>query len=630
MTVPTGFPPGYTSKCQYNPPVRIPVTPSGVKFSRAAREIHALPPGDRLFRTPPEMPCVGVKQSEILTGRTDPGMPPTSSHQLKIISMSAGLLLLVVFTYLPVRNNDFIFYDDPGYVTGNPHVQAGLTWGNLPWAFRCTVGGIWHPLAWLSHMVDCQLFGLNPQGHHLMSLFIHALNAILVFVVLEYLTGAVGRSFFVAALFGLHPTHVESVAWVSERKDVLCATFWLLSLWLYAGYARRPSARGEAGSGAAWFSFPGLVLYGFALLCFVLSLMSKPMVVTLPFILLLLDFWPLNRFPANRPAKLVLEKVPFLVLSTVICLITIPAQKAVGGVRTMAHFSLPVRIENVPVSYCRYLGKLFWPANLPFFYPHPGHWPLIAVLAATLLVLGLSVLAWVNRRERPYLLVGWGWFLGSLVPVIGLVQVGFQSIANRYTYMPFIGIFLALAWGARDLTRLWRHRSLLLGALATAAILICIPLTRIQIGYWKNSEILFQYASVVIENNWEAHARLGLVFSRDSRLDEAIKEYREALRLKPDDADAHYDLANALYRNGLLDEAIREYRADLQLSPNDPEGHNNLGAVLFQKGNRDEAIAHFQEALRLKPDYTNAKKNLATAMTASKPGPAPAPPANSQ
>jgi hypothetical protein len=271
-------------------------------------------------------------------------------------------------------------------------------------------------------------------------------------------------------------------------------------------------------------------------------------------------------------------------------------------------------LENVPVSYCRYLGKFFWPANLPIFYPHPGHWPLAAVVAAVFLLLGLSVWAWMTRRDHPYLLVGWCWFVGTLVPMIGLVQVGFQSIANRYTYVPFIGIFLSLSWGAQALTKHWRHQFFVLFTLTTAAILICIPVTRIQIGYWKDSEILFQYASVVIKNNWEAHARLGLVLSKEGRLDEAINQYREALRLKPDDADAHYDLANALYRKGLWDEAISQYREDLKLSPDDPEGHNNLGAVLFQKGNLNEAITQFQEALRLKPDYANARKNLAAAM----------------
>ncbi len=563
-------------------------------------------------------------------------MQPTSSHQGKIILICLGLLLLVVFTFLPVSNNGFIFYDDPAYVTGNPHVQAGWTWENIKWAMNSTVGGNWHPLTWLSHMLDCQWFGLNPRGHHLMSLLFHAINTVLVFLVLEGMTGAMGRSFFVAAMFGLHPLHVESVAWVSERKDVLSTLFWLLTLWAYARYAQgrsrvepsslRFAASGsrESRDGSGWLAFvprPSSFDYCLALLFFALGLMSKPMLVTLPFVLLLLDFWPLNRFQINSFMKLVAEKAPFFLFSVAVCIVTIPAQKAVGGVRTMARFPLTVRIENVPVSYCRYLGKLFWPANLPFFYTHPGHWPPTAVLGAALLLLGIFIGAWMTRRDHPYFLVGWCWFVGTLVPVIGLLQVGFQSMANRYTYVPLIGIFLSLSWGAQALTKHWRHQFFILFTLATAAILICIPLTRIQIGYWKDSEILFQYASVVIKKNWEAHARLGLVLSKENRPDEAIAQYREALRLKPDDADAHYDLANALYRKGLWDEAISQYREDLKLSPDDPEGHNNLGAVLFQKGNLNEAITQFQEALRLKPDYASAQKNLATAMAAQQTAP---------
>jgi len=546
-------------------------------------------------------------------------MQPTISHQGKIILICLGLLLLVVFTFLPLLNNDFIFLDDPGYITMNPHVQAGFKWESIKWAMSTTYVGNWHPLTWLSHMLDYQWFGLNPRGHHLMSLLIHAVNSALVLLVLEGMTGAVWRSFFVAAMFGLHPMHVESVAWASERKDVLSTLFWLLTLLAYSHYTKsKGNGPGKVPGTGPRLSFSGASrtrgYYWLALFFFALGLMSKPMLVTLPFVLLLLDFWPLNRFNNGDPIKLVLEKIPFFLLSIVICIVTIPAQKGAGGVRTMANFPFTGRVENALVSYCRYLGKSFWPANLPFFYPHPNHWPMTAVVAAVLLLLGLSVLAWVTRRNHPYLLVGWCWFIGTLVPVIGLVQVGYQSMANRYTYVPSIGLFLCLAWGAQALTQHWRYQFLILFTLAAAAILICIPVTRIQIGYWKDSEILFQYASVVIKNNWEAHARLGLVFSKEDRLDEAIDQYREALRLKPDDADAHYDLANALCRKSLWDEAIGEYQEDLKLSPDDFSGHSNLGVALFRKGRVNEAIIQFQEALRLNPGFVDARKNLDTAM----------------
>jgi hypothetical protein len=446
-------------------------------------------------------------------------MQPINSHQRKIILIGLGLLLLVILTYLPVRNNVFIFFDDPGYVMGNPHVQSGVTWGNVKWAMTSTVGGNWHPLTWVSHMLDCQWFGLNPRWHHLTSLLLHAVNTVLVFLVLEGMTGAVWQSFFVAAMFGVHPLHVESVAWVSERKDVLSTLFWMLTLWAYARYVTE-------GKRTSYIELPmretadhascdmqheeksgvqgpkSKVWYGCALVTFALGLMCKPMLVTLPFVLLLLDFWPLNRFPQKNLMKLAVEKAPFFLLSIAICVITIPAQKGAGAVRTMANFPLMVRLENVPVSYCRYLGKLFWPANLPFFYPYPVHWPPVAVLGATLLLLCLLICAWMTRRDHPYFLMGWCWFVGILVPVIGLVQVGFQSIANRYTYVPSIGIFLALSWGVPALIRHWRHQFFVLFTLATTAILVCIPVTRIQIGYWKDSVTLFQYASVVIKNNW--------------------------------------------------------------------------------------------------------------------------------
>jgi protein O-mannosyl-transferase len=571
-------------------------------------------------------------QSRFGDGMTD-SPDPGKSNPWQLSRIGLFLALLVFFTCLPLLRNEFIFYDDPDYVLANTQVQSGLTRDSIAWAFCSEVGGNWHPLTWLSHMLDCQWFGLKPWGHHLTNLLLHTANTLLLFLVLARMTKAAGRSFFVAALFGLHPMHVESVAWVAERKDVLSTFFWMLTLLAYARYAqcqgseaKSPAVDRAAGetrspNPSSIFPLPSSFFYWLALLFFVLGLMAKPMLVTLPLVLLLLDYWPWQRLTSLDPRastfrRLVLEKAPFFLCSCVACVITLRAQTALGGVRTMASFPVMVRVENALVAYVRYLGKLFWPAKLPFFYPHPGHWPLAMVLAAGLLLLGISIVVWMTRRNRPYLLVGWCWYVGTLVPVIGLVQVGYQSMANRYSYVPFIGIFLSLAWLAEALTRRWRYQLPLLATLAAAIILACIPTTRRQIGYWKNSEMLFQYASVVIDNNWVAYARLGQVFSKEGRTDEAISQYRQALKLNPDAADTHYNLANALYRKGLLGEAISEYQENLRLNPNDAGGHNNLGIALFRAGRRQEAIAHFQEALRLKPDYDEVRRNLTAAQGA--------------
>jgi protein O-mannosyl-transferase len=579
---------------------------------------------------------------------------PGSWPLWKAAGLGLLLALLVLVACLPVLHNGFIFIDDPDYVLANPQVQSGLTWAGTVWAFKSNVGGNWHPLTWWSHMLDCQLFGLNSRGHHLTNLLLHTANTLLLFLVLLRMmglrlhpslrhggqvevstgsgamaekpalqAGAAGRSFFVAALFGLHPMHVESVAWVAERKDVLSTFFWMLALIAYTRYAQKQSrvqSRGPRADTAApaLDSRPWTLDYALALFFFVLGLMSKPMLVTLPLVLLLLDYWPLQRLTTLNPRsavcrRLVLEKVPFLLLSLAVGIVTLRAQTASGAMRTMASYPLTVRVENAVVAYVRYLGKLFWPAKLPFFYPHPGHWPLAAVLGAAMLLLGLSMVIWMTRRDRPYLLVGWGWFIVTLVPVIGLVQVGNQSLANRYSYVPFIGLLLSLAWLAEAMTRRWRYQLPILAALAAAIILACIPVTRRQIGYWKNSEVLFQYASVIIDNNWLAHARLGLVLGKEGRLDEAIGQYQAALRMNPDDADTHYNLANALYRNGRLDEAIGQYQEDLRLNPEDASGHNNLGIIFFKQGRRQEAIGHFQAARRLKPDDAEIRNNLAAA-----------------
>jgi tetratricopeptide (TPR) repeat protein len=411
-------------------------------------------------------------------------------------------------------------------------------------------------------------------------------------------------------MFGLHPMHVESVAWVSERKDVLSTFFGLLALIFYARFAQQKEASSkQQGAPVSLIPSP----YFWSLFFFALSLLSKPMLVTFPCVLLLLDYWPLRRFKTQGRLKLLVEKIPFFLCSTAICVVTVLAQKRMGGMRTTASFPLSARVENALVAYCRYLGKLFWPINLPFFYPHPGHWPPLTVAGAAALLLGLFYWAWRMRHNHPYVLVGWCWFVGTLVPVIGLVQVGFQSIANRYSYVPFIGIFLLLAWGLPTLIQHWRHHFFISFILTAAAISICLPLTRRQIGYWKDSEILYRYASAIIDNNWEAHARLGLVLSKQGRMDEAIDEYRLALTVKPDDTDARYDLANVLCRKGMWDEAVGQYQEELKLNPDDFSGHNNLGVALLRRQRPDEAIAQFREALRLNPNDMDAQKNLLAA-----------------
>ena len=558
---------------------------------------------------------------------------PVRLTRAKVGLLGLFLALLVSFTYLPALQNGFIFIDDPDYVFANPHVQSGLTLAGLRWALTSNVGGSWYPVTWISHMLDCQWYGLHPWGHHLTNVLLHAANTLLLFLLFERMTGATGRSFFLAALFGLHPMHVESVAWVAERKDVLSTFFGLLTLLAYARFARRqragnedqppaqtlPAPTGQYPSGIS--RLPASPLYWAALFFYVLGLMSKPMLVTLPFVLLLLDYWPLQRLPTVNPRSAVfrrrlLEKVPFFLLAFAASVITFRCQTAFGAMRTLTSFPLPVRVENALVAYLRYLGKLFWPAELPFFYPYPAHWPWGTVLAAALILLLVSAAVWMTRRNYPYLLVGWCWFAGTLVPVIGLVQVGYQSMANRYSYVPYIGIFLSLVWLAEAITRRWLYRQPILVAAGGALILACIPATRAQIGYWKNSEILFQYASTVIENNWLAHARLGQAFSKDGRIDEAIKEYEEALKINPDDADTHFNLANVLCRKGFFDEAIRHYQEVLRLNPNDVGCHNNLGIALFRAGRRQEAVAQFEAALRVEPDNEEARRNLAVAQGA--------------
>jgi tetratricopeptide (TPR) repeat protein len=564
---------------------------------------------------------------------------------LGTILISLTLFLLVVGTFFPAVYNDFVGFDDPDYVTANAHVQRGLTWETVPWAFRSTAACNWHPLTWLSHMLDVQLFGLQPWGHHLTSILLHAMNTVLVFLVFKRMTGSVWRSCFVAAVFGLHPLHVESVAWISERKDVLSTFFWMLTLWAYAQYARGRTARNPVGAAevgptklgptGAIPKCSGTGSYVLALVFFALGLMSKPMLVTLPFVLLLLDYWPLREFKSlelksSDPKELAInssthnsklsnflcltaEKIPFFLLAAVVSGITYVVQKQSGSVTS----GLPFvdRVENAVVSYCRYLGKLFCPVDLAVYYPYPDRWPATIVCSACLVLLVVSVFAIALRRNHPYLLVGWFWFIGTLAPVIGLVQVGLQAMADRYTYVPSLGIFMMLAWGIHDLSSRWRGK-LLKPALAAALVVpLCIVLSRHQIGYWKDSETLFRRAIAVTKDNYLAYDNLGTALTAKGKLDEAVGEYQEALRIKPDFAEAHNNLGSCLAKKGELAEAIDQFVQALKLNPGFAEAHFNLAAALGDAGRIQDAIAQYQEAIRLKPDFTDARYNLGNVLS---------------
>ena len=509
----------------------------------------------------------------------------------------AGLALAVLAVFIQATTFDFINLDDADYVSGNPHVRGGPTIRNVLWAFGTFRNGNWHPLTWLSHMVDCRLFGVRPGPHHLTNVLLHAANGVLLYVFLRRATAETWPSAFASALFALHPLHVESVAWVSERKDVLSTMFWMLVLCAWTVYAEAPRPS----------------RYAAALLLFAVGLTCKPMLVTLPFVLLLVDFWPLRRRPSLGLAA---EKLPFLLLSAVSCVITYRAQISGGAVVGTDVIPLGVRIANASLSPVRYAARMVWPSGLAAFYPigRVPWWQ--AGGAALLLALG-TVTALGQRRRRPFVPVGWFWFLGTLVPVIGLVQVGSQSLADRYTYVPLIGLFLIVAWGSAELAGRMRPRGVpvaLPAASACGVLLVLAILSWRQAALWKSSAALFSHAVAVTENNWLAHANLASALALQGRTDEAVAHYEEALRINPGHARSHNNLGFILAARGRLDDAIVQYTEALRNHPDYALAHDNLGVALAKQGRIAEAIAHFREALRGLPDDAAAHYDLANAL----------------
>ena len=514
-----------------------------------------------------------------------------------IILICLVLTSMVLAVFAQIISHEFLDYDDIEYITGNNAVLTGLSWQNVQWAFTATVSHHWHPLIWLSHMLDCQLYGTNAGMHHLTNLFLHIANTLLLFAVLRAMTGAIWQSAFVAALFALHPLHVESVAWASERKDTLSTLFWILTMWAYASYAKKPNA----------------VKYLLAMVFFALGLMAKSMLVTMPLILLLLDYWPLDRikhFDRKVIYRLVLEKIPFFILSAASAAITIVIMKRAGHVANVGALTPEYRIANALVSYGMYILKMFWPSGLSPFYPHPGAslalWK-AAVAGAVLLVLSIAVFCFARRR---YLLTGWLWYLITLLPVIGLLQVGSQAMADRYTYIPLIGLFIMISFGGAELFGKLRY-GIWISAVSAAVIIFALMVcTYRQVGFWRNSLTLFEHAAQVTKNNYLAYSNLSNAFGQKGDYDAAIKNGLESLRIRPNYDAPCYNLGMAYYFKGDKEKAIYYWTEALKINPKFPEANYALATAFLDKKDTAQAIKYLQEELKLNPNHTGAKKLL--------------------
>jgi protein O-mannosyl-transferase len=503
------------------------------------------------------------------------------------------LALVTRLVYEPVFHAQFIGFDDPNYVTANPHVLSGITLANLRWAFVTTHTGNWHPVTWISLMLDSQFFGPRPGAFHAVNLLLHVANTLLLFLWLHHATGAKWRGALVAALFALHPLHVESVAWISERKDVLSTLFWMLALLGYTDYAK---------TGRVSRYFIALLLFG-------IGLMAKPMLVSLPCVLLLLDHWPLRRFAEHRTFRLFIEKLPFLALSIASSAVTllVAREQAMTSLDTVPIF---LRAENAALAYLAYIGKMFSPTELAVIYPynlHPS--PIHALLSlAALMIVSVAVIS--TRRSKPYLFTGWLWFLVTLAPVIGIAQVGMQSMADRWTYIPFIGLFIILAWGGWEALSLLRIPRFVQALGVSIALALCAWLTRAQLRYWHDSIAVFQHAANVTVENGVAEANLGFALAEQGRYDEAIAHYKTALRSQPR-AIIWNNLGQSLVATGKLEEAINAFQNALRQNPSFSSAHRNLALALVRTGRQQESLIHFSDAVRLEPENASLHNNYA-------------------
>jgi tetratricopeptide (TPR) repeat protein len=509
----------------------------------------------------------------------------------------SALILSTLLVFWQVRNFDFTGYDDNSYVYENQHVLKGITADSLIWAFTTSHTGYWHPLTWLSLMLDCSLFGCKPGPIHIVNVAFHIINTILLFAIFNRMTARIWPSAFVAAAFALHPMHVESVAWIAERKDVLSTLFFLLTLAAYVSYVRRR----------------GLVRYLLTLLLFILGILAKPMIVILPFVLLLLDYWLLNKIrnPKSAIRNIVLEKIPFFILAAVLGVITFLAQRDVGTMAGIDILPLKYRFANAFLSYARYIGKFFVPQNLAVFYPPDIHtFKLWQVAVCILLLILTTILVILFGRNRKYLPVGWFWFVGTLVPVIGLVQVGAQAYADRYTYIPYIGLFIMLSWGLPDLLSKWRYRKIALGISAVLVFAAFGAVSYRQAGYWKNGITLFSHAVEVTQSNVVANNELGNAYIRLGRYQDAIESYKRSIKIKPDFAESHYNLGVSYLNIGSFQNALESCRQAVKIKPDYAEAYNGLASACLNLGRYQDALESCRQAVKIKPDFADAHYNL--------------------
>ena len=559
-----------------------------------------------------------------------------------------ALAVMILLVFGQVRSHPFTSFDDTGYVIDNPNVKAGLTEEGLAWAFTTMHMANWHPLTWISHMADVEMFGLWPGGPHLVNLLLHGLSSLALFLVLSRMTGNVPRSWVVAALFAVHPLHVESVVWVAERKDVLSTFFWVATMWAYWRYTRSP----------------GIGRYALMAAFLALGLLSKPMLVTLPFVLLVLDYWPLQRFQpvsgdagTGRPEtwkRLMMEKVPLVGMVVASSIVTFIAQRKGDAVAAVADLPVAVRVMNAATSYVTYLVKTVWPAPLSIFYPYPSTIPTWEFAGSAIFLIAVSFLVLREARKRPYFLAGWLWYLGTLVPVIGIVQVGGQANADRYSYIPLIGIFIMLVWGISEMTTTWKDRRIGLGIACGAMLLSAMTVSWFQVRNWANNVTLFRHALAVTSSNWQVEMHLGIALLEEGKQEEAIPHFKEVLRteprfspaskiahyhlglsslrsgnlaravdhfqyalwIDPDYLKARYNLAVAFTRRGDIDDAIAQYRILVQKKRGfPPEVYNNFGVMLLRHGETVEAVEQFRQLLELQPNNAVARRNLEAALS---------------